>query len=151
MTMKLLFIDIETTPALSWHYGLWNQNLGISQIERPPEIIGWASRWYGEGPSTCEWYGAEDMASFEVLWRQLDEATHVGHFNGKTFDMPWINHEFFKKGVFDRKPPSPYKQIDLMKQIRRNFRSISNKLAFLSTDLFGLEGKIDESALALWI
>lgn len=158
-SMRVLHLDIETTPAQVWTYGLWNQNIGIGQIERPPEIMGWATRWHGEPASTCkyEWSpqwaapGHEKDPTFERLWEQLDEATHVVHFNGKTFDMPWINHEFIKQGVNGGRPPSPYKQIDLMKQLRRNVRSISNKLAFLSTDLLGFEGKVEANALTLFL
>lgn len=150
MSAKILALDIETTPALLWGYGLFNQNFGIHQIERPPEMIGWATRWDDQPASSCAW---EDPTrdGLEKLWHQLDEATHVLHFNGKTFDMPWINHEFVKHGIMGGKPPSPYKQIDLMKQIRGQVRSISNKLAFLSTDLLGFEGKIEANALTLWL
>lgn len=149
--IRMLAIDIECAPALAWTYGLWNVNIGIGQIEKPPEIIGWAYRWYGEPAKTCKYTWAEAEGAYEDLWAQLDEATHVLHFNGTSFDMPWINHEIEKRKVNGGRPPSPYKQIDLMRQAKKNFRSISNKLQFLSTDLLGLEGKVGESALDLFL
>jgi hypothetical protein len=149
--LKLLSLDIETTPALSWHYSMFNVNFGLSQVERKPEMLMWASHWYGEPLSTTKAYWAEDPESLETLWHQLDEATHVMGYNSDRFDLPWINAEFKRLGVMDGKPYSPVKKIDLMKQVKRNFRNLSNKLAYTSTHLLGLEGKKDESALALWL
>lgn len=152
---RILTIDIETSPALSWHYGMFNQNFSLEMVERKPGIVGWASRWKNEPAKTCTWYDGPALSGYtydlKILHDQLDEATHVLHFNGQRFDMPWINHEFVKYGIYGGRPPSPYKQIDLMKQIKRDVRSLSNKLQFLSTDLFALEGKIGASALTLWL
>ncbi len=150
-SMRVLHLDLETTPALAWTYGLWNVNLGIHQIERPPEIMGWAAMWHGDKPSTCKYTWADEPGAFEALWELLDEATHVSGFNSNSFDIPWINHEFVKKGIKGGTPPSPYKKIDVMRIIKRHMRSISNKLAFLSTDLLGFEGKVDANALTLFL
>lgn len=155
MSMRILMIDIETSPALKWGYGMFNQNYSLEQVERKPGIIGWATRWKDEPKRTCTWYDGPEPTGqrdhLDLLWKQLDEATHVLHFNGERFDTPWVNHEFIKYGVEKGRPPSPYKQIDLMKQVKRQVRSLSNKLQFLSTDLFALEGKIGASALTLWL
>jgi hypothetical protein len=152
---RILVLDIETSPALMWGYGMFNQNFSLEMIERKPGIIGWASRWKDQPAKRCKWYDGPAMDGYiddlTILWEQLNEATHVLHFNGQRFDMPWTNHEFIKYGIADGRPPSPYKQIDLMKQIKREVRSHSNKLQFLSTDLLGLEGKIGASALTLWL
>ena len=151
MTMKILSLDIETTPALSWHYGLFQQNIGIAQVERKPEMLMWATHWYGEPLSSTKAYWADQAGDLEKLWHQLDEATHVMGYNSDRFDLLWINAEFKRLNVMGGKPYSPVQKIDLMKHIKRNFRNLSNKLAFTSTHLLGLEGKKDESALALWL
>lgn len=151
MTARIAHLDIETAPANVWTYSLFKPMIGIAQVEKPPEILGWALRWDNKGPASCKYRWADEPGAFEELWAQLDEATHVVHFNGKSFDIPWINHEFVKKNINGGLPPSPYKQVDLMWQVRSNMRSLSNKLQFLSTDLFGLEGKIEENALTLFL
>lgn len=151
MTMKILSLDIETTPALSWHYGLFNQNIGIAQVERKPEMLMWATHWYGEPLSTTKAYWANEEGALETLWHQLDEATHVMGYNSDRFDLLWINAEFKRLNVMGGKPYSPVQKLDLMKHIKKNFRNLSNKLAFTSTHLLGLEGKKNESALALWL
>lgn len=151
MSMRLLSLDIETTPALSWHYGMFNQNFGLAQVERKPEMLMWASHWYGEPLSTTKASWADQSGALEDLWNRLDEATHVMGYNSNRFDIPWINAEFKRLGVHGGKPYSPVKKIDLMVQIKRNFRNLSNKLQFTSTHLLGFEGKKDENALSLWL
>lgn len=152
---RILALDIETSPALKWGYGMFNQNYSLEMVERPPGIIGWATRWKDQPAKECAWFNGPEpsgnVTDLEILHDQLSEATHVLHFNGQRFDMPWINHEFVKYGIKGGRPPSPYKQIDLMKQIKRDVRSLSNKLQFLSTDLLHFEGKIGVSALTLWL
>lgn len=149
--MRILSLDIESKPALLWGYSLWNQNFSLAQIEAPPEMIMWASHWYGEPLSTTKASWVEDKGGLEDLWHRLDEATHVMGYNSNSFDIPYINAEFKRLGVMGGKPHSPVKSIDLMRQIKKNFRNVSNKLAFTSTHLLGLEGKKDENALHLWL
>lgn len=151
MSMRLLSLDIETTPALMWGYGMFNQNFGLPQVERKPEMLMWASHWYGDPLSTTKAGWAEHSGDLEELWDRLDEATHVMGYNSNRFDLPWINAEFKRLGVRGGRPYSPVKKIDLMLQIRKNFRNLSNKLQFTSTHLLGFEGKKDENALSLWL
>jgi hypothetical protein len=164
VSTRILVLDIETSPALIWGYGLFNQNHSIGQIEREPDIIGWASRWEDEPARTCTWYDGPAMDGFtdslNTLWDQLNEATHVLHFNGKSFDTKWVQQNFVKYGIrgSGRKPvpgagwpPSPFKEIDLLLQIRGRTRNISNKLDYVSRDLFGLEGKMAVNAMTQWL
>lgn len=164
MTMRTLVVDIETSPALIWGYGLFNQNHGIAQIEREPDIIGWATRWETEPAKSTKWYDGPAINGYvddlDILWDQLNEATHVEHYNGKSFDTKWIQQNFVKYGIrgSGRKrvpgagwPTSPFKEIDLLLQIRGRTRNISNKLDYVSRDLFHLEGKIGVNALTQWL
>lgn len=151
MSQKILYLDIETSPALFWGYSMFNQNFSLPQIERKPGIIGWGSAWEGK---KARWYDGPELGNegnLEVLWRQLDEADVVVHFNGQRFDMPWVQREMIRLRIMDRKPFSPVHQIDLLKQVKRITRNVSNKLQFTSTDLLGLEGKTGDSALVLWL
>lgn len=165
MSMRTLVLDIETSPALKWGYGMFNQNYGLPQIERKPDIIGWATRWEDEPAKTCTWYDGPAIDGFtdslDILHDQLNEATHVLHYNGKSFDSKWVNQSFVKYGIrgTGRKrgpagaghPTSPVKEIDLLLQIRGRTRNISNKLDYVSQDLFGLEGKVPVNAMTQWL
>jgi predicted RNA-binding Zn-ribbon protein involved in translation (DUF1610 family) len=60
--------------------------------------------------------------------------------------MPTINKEFVLNSF---SPPSPYKQIDLLRVVRSNFRFPSNKLDYVSQRL-GLGEKVQHEGMALW-
>jgi len=50
-------------------------------------------------------------------------------WNAKRFDVKWVNSEFM---VENYPPPSPYAQIDLMQEVKRTARFMSNKLDYIS-------------------
>lgn len=89
--------------------------------------------------------GKERMV--KAAHRLLNTADVVMHFNGIHFDVPYLNKEFLLLGLT---PPSPYRQIDLYREIRKKFRFPSNKLDYVSRVL-GLEGKIHHSGHDLWV
>ena len=47
MKPKVLFIDIETAPALAHIYQLGDQHVSHSQLERDCFILSWAAKWQG--------------------------------------------------------------------------------------------------------
>ena len=46
--IKILTIDIETRPSLAYVWGLWDQNVGLNQVEEFGTVISWAAKWHGE-------------------------------------------------------------------------------------------------------
>jgi DNA polymerase III epsilon subunit-like protein len=89
--------------------------------------------------------GHEGMIS--SLWEILDEADVVCHYNGKRFDVPVINREFLKYGYT---PPSPYKQIDLLEVVKKQFRFVSNKLDHVCDEL-KIGKKLKHAGHELWL
>lgn len=146
--MRVLLIDIETSPNLAHVWGLWNNNVGLSQLMESTEMMCFAAKWLGAG-STMFWSSHEHgrPAMVAAAHRLLDEADVVMHYNGKSFDVPHLNREFLTAGMT---PPSPFKQIDLLLATRKNFRFPSNKLQYVSTAL-GLEGKAEHEGHGLWV
>jgi DNA polymerase III epsilon subunit-like protein len=63
------------------------------------------------------------------------------------FDGKHLAREFLEAGL---NPPSPYKDIDLMLAVKRQFRFPSNKLQYVATRL-GLGGKVQHSGHELWV
>ena len=147
--IKILEIDIETIANLVDAWGLFNQNIGINQIHSPSEMVCFASKWYRKDDIT--FLGQTDLISkrkmLHTLWKQLDEADAVIHYNGKKFDIPTINKEFILEGF---NPPSPYKQIDLYMEVKKNFRLPSYKLDFVC-QYFGLGSKVQHEGHELWM
>jgi hypothetical protein len=81
------------------------------------------------------------------IHKLMDEADAICHYNGDKFDIPTLNKEFLLEGL---PPPSPSKQIDLLKTARRKFRLASNKLDFVAGQL-GLGNKTKHKGMALWL
>lgn len=144
---KILFIDIETMPALVWTWSFWNANIGLNQVVNPGRTICFAAKWYGSDETifASEWNdGTEGMV--QKAWDLLDEADIVVHFYGSRFDVPHLNSMFLKQGLT---PPNPYKQIDLKIAVAKRFKFDSNKLDFVAR-ILGLEGKEEHEGFGLW-
>lgn len=145
--MRILIADIETLPALAFVWGLRDQNIGLDQVYADPRMAGMGYKWLGE--KKTHWLGEYDMGHGEMvsaIHGVLDQADVVVHFNGTTFDVPWIETEFklAKLAV-----PRPFKQVDLYRVVRQRFRFLSNKLQYVTTRL-GLEGKMSHSGFKMW-
>lgn len=146
--MKILFLDIETAPNKGYFWGLFDQNISHDQVEESSYILCWSAKWYGE--SKLYRASAQHKSHAEVLapiHKLLDQADIVIHFNGTKFDIPILNREFVKHLFL---PPSPYKQIDLYRVVKRAFRFESNKLAYITRAL-GLKGKLGHEGFQLWV
>ncbi len=138
--MKILVLDIETSPNLCWTWGLWQQNIGLPQIEKAGETLCWAAKWHGE-EKVHFGKGAKG------IWKLLDQADVVVHFNGQSFDIPTLQRDFLLAGL---KPPSPYKQVDLRRICKQKFRFVSGKLDFIAQQI-GIGGKVKHSGMKLWL
>jgi DNA polymerase elongation subunit (family B) len=146
--MRILALDIETRPSLAYVWGLWDQNISLDALVESGDMICWAAKWLGKPKvefRSVHHDGRKKMV--KDAWTLLDEADAVMHFNGARFDIPHLNREFVEAGL---KPPSPYKQIDLLQTVKRQFKFPSNKLAYVSKAL-GLEGKHSHEGYQLWI
>ena len=145
--LRLLVIDIETAPNIAHVWGLYNQNIGINQIVEPGRILGYAYKWVGE--KGVHWVDEQDghQAMIAKAHELLSEADVAIHFNGTKFDIPHFNREFLLAGLT---PPKPFKQIDLLRTVRKQFRFASGKLDYVSQQL-GLGAKVKHEGHALWV
>lgn len=142
---KVLLLDIETAPNRVYTWGLFKQNVSISQIEEPGYTMCWAAKWLGTPKVLFDSIYDNDKF-IESIWLLLDEADIVVHYNGSKFDIPTLNKEFI---LHDLEPPSPYHEIDLYMTCRSRFRFASNKLDYVAQQL-GLEGKVQHKGMRLW-
>lgn len=144
--MKTLYLDIETSAHVVDAWGLYNQNIGLSQLREPTAMICVTGKFQGEKPKFWSLFHNEKDEMLEGIWGMMNDADVTVHYNGNHFDIPHLNREFILGGFG---PPSPSKQIDLLAVVRRNFRFASNKLAYVSKAL-GLEGKVSHEGHSLW-
>lgn len=145
--MKLFTFDIETMPLEGRTFGLWQQNIGLSQIVKTDWMACFAGKFAGESKVHFHsvWDdGAKGMAL--ALHRLLDEADAVMGWNSDRFDLRWANRVFIENG---KSPPSPFRKVDLMKSVKRQVYLPSYKLDFVSRWL-GLEGKLRTGGFDLW-
>ena len=146
--MKILIIDIETRPNLGYVWSLWEQTVGLNELVESVEMISWAAKWLDDEIirfKSVHHHGKEEMV--KTAWNLLDKADVVMHYNGRNFDVPHLNREFLELGL---DPPSPFKQIDLLNTVKRQFRFPSNKLQYVSEALLG-EGKVEHEGFSLWV
>ena len=148
--MKLLTLDIETAPhevrALVWK--IWEQNLNPRDIIKAGYILCWAAKWYGSNEVLFAQVGSQKPESgLREIHTLLSEADAVVHYNGTRFDIPALNKEFLLAGMA---PPAPFKQIDLYKVVKDQFRFPSNRLDYVARAL-GVGGKLEhEGSSKLW-
>ena len=145
--MKTLIIDIETRPSLGYVWRMYNNDLGLNQVESFTDMMCFAAKWHGD--KKVHFYSTHHHgqdAMIHQAWKLLDEADAVVHFNGTSFDIPHLNREFLLAGLT---PPSPYKEIDLLRTAKRRFRFFSNKLAHI-TEQLQLSGKLSHTGFQMW-
>tara|TARA_R110000796_G_scaffold40797_3_gene100971 strand:+ start:1164 stop:1916 length:753 start_codon:yes stop_codon:yes gene_type:complete len=145
---KILVLDIETSPHTGFHWGLWQQNISISQLIESSTVLCWAAKWVGEK----QVHFASIMEStpkqmITKIHKLVDEADAIITYNGKRFDMPTLNREFL---LHKLPPPSPYKDIDLLQTARSKFKFASNKLDYVAQEL-GVGQKTSHQGMPLWI
>lgn len=148
--MKILGIDIETSPNMAYVWGLFKQTIAPVQIIDTSRVLCFAYKWFNNTTSevkySSEYHNGRDEM-IHLVWKLLDEADAVVHYNGISFDVPALNREFLKAGLT---PPSPFKQIDLLQTVRKTFRFASNKLEHVLVDL-GIGKKVSHTGFDLWV
>lgn len=146
--MKILLLDIETTPMQVYTWGLWDQNIGINQIIKHTEMMCFGAKWLGGKKVTFKSVhhdGKEAMLA--ELHKLMDEADILVGWNSAAFDHKHIRREFLEAGLT---PPSETKDLDLMSVVKANFLFASNKLDYVAQKL-GVGAKVKHSGFDLWL
>lgn len=144
--MRILLLDIETYPALTWQWSLFDNYTPVERVVREGGLLSWAAKWYGEPDTSFSAYwsdGPQLMA--ERMHGMLCEADAVVTYNGKRFDIPWLDTVSLEAGLG---PPSPFAHIDLFSTVRR-FRWLSKKLGYVCERL-ELGSKVQHEGFKLW-
>lgn len=152
---KIYIIDIETAPILSYHWGLFDQNIALNQIKRDWHLLSFAAKELNK--SKIIYHDQRNIKNIEndkhlveKLWKLMDEADIIIGQNIKAFDRKKINARFLHYGM---KPPSSYKMIDTLTISKKNFALSSHKLAYMSNAFNKKYKKLDHnkfSGFSLW-
>ena len=135
MAPRVLVLDIESAPMLSYTWGLWQQNINPAMRveDNRSYMMTIAMKWLGENEVFyLETRTEDDSKLVRKVLAYLDEADFVIGHNAKKFDMKKINAYAILNGL---NPPSPYKVIDTMLMAKQQFSFERNTLAYLSNAL----------------
>ena len=145
--MKILLLDIETAPNVAHVWGLWQQNVGLPQIIEAGYVMCYAAKWHQEKVTYFASVVNGERKMLAGVHKLMGDADAIVHYNGARFDIPTLNREFIISGF---RPPSPAKNIDLLKVARNKFKFASNKLDYVAKVL-GVEQKLKNRGHQLWI
>jgi hypothetical protein len=146
--MKILLLDIETAPNLVHVWGLYDQNVAINQIQAAGYVLCWCAKWLGDPELMFDSvHQSRPKTMLKRIHKLLDQADAVVTYNGIRFDLPTLNKEFV---THELDPPAPYKQIDLLRTARGQFRFPSNKLDYVAQAL-DLGHKVRHKGHSLWV
>jgi uncharacterized protein YprB with RNaseH-like and TPR domain len=142
--LKVLIFDIETAPILGHVWGLFDQNVGLNQIESDWHVLSWSAKWLYDAPESVMYADQRKVKNIEddskilkQIWKLLDDCDVVITQNGKSFDVKKLNARFLHHGF---PPPSSYRHIDTKIIAKRHFAFTSNKLEYM-TDKFCVKYK----------
>lgn len=133
---RILIIDIETASILGHVWALFEQNVGLEQIETEWSILSYCAKWLGEKEVIYDDTGGrgkrrvrDDRKLLKGIWKLLNEADIVVAQNGQKFDVKKINARLIVNGY---KPYSPIRIVDTLLVAKKHFAFTSNKLAWQS-------------------
>lgn len=151
--MKILLFDLETSPLVGYVWGKYDQT--VPEFVRDWHILSFSYKWLGKPVKAhalpdFRLYKKDrhnDRELVKKLWELIDEADVLVAHNGIDFDIKRANARFSFHGL---KPPAPYKVVDTLKILRKNFSFTSNKLDDVSKQL-GFGAKLKHEGIGLWI
>jgi len=151
---KVLVLDIETSPTLTYTFGMRPKWISPDKIVEPSRVmcVGW--KWYGGKTKLSAEYDfkarkittAKHADMINEVWGLWDRADAIVTFNGDRFDLPRLRSEF---ALADLTPPRPAKSIDLFKLAKKQWQFESMSLNHLS-QRFDLGEKFAHSGFDLW-
>lgn len=143
---KILMWDIELSPMKVYTWDLYPSFISTDKIIDTQRIICFGYRWYGEKTAHVVDERIGHPAMIQQLHDVLNEADFLVSWNGQRFDTRHANREFLQLGLT---PPSPHKEIDLMRVAKARFKFASNKLDHVVQEL-GIGAKADTGGFQLW-
>lgn len=138
--LKILTIDIETKPGLTYFWHTNERFIRPEYVIRDTTTYSFAAKWLDS--NEVEFWSDFKQGHSAMISRAhtlLTAADGVVTYNGDGFDLPHLNLEILRNGAM---PPAPFKSIDLLKTIRKRFRFTNNRLQRVSKTL-GIGAKIE--------
>ena len=140
---RVVTFDIETMANKSWHWRLWQENIGPSQLIQPTYMLSYA---YKINNRKTVYRCADDPDFLDTLYRVITGADLLVTYNGDKFDMMHVRREFLEAGY---PPLRPVPTVDLYKVVKSTFKFPSNRLDYVASVVLG-ERKLETGGFDLW-
>ena len=115
---------------------------------QPGSIASWAAGWYGSDVVHFDSVERSDYVTMlKGIHTLMNEADVVVGYNSRRFDIPWLQGGFVTVGL---PPPAPYKSLDLLAVVRKQFKFPSYKLEYVVKAL-GIGEKLPHEGFPLWV
>lgn len=154
MKKKILLFDIETTPLISYTWGIYETD--VVKVKEDWHILCYSYKWLGEKgvkarslPDYPLYHKDKDsdLALIKDLWKLFNEADIIIGHNSRSFDVKKTQARFIHHRL---PPPKPFEQIDTKLVAKRYFNFTSNKLDALGKYL-GVGQKLSTGGFELWL
>ena len=144
--MRILTLDIETSPNRGYAFRVWQNNMMPNQIIEPTYMLSWAAKWLGEPQSKVVYRSFRDQDCHTLLHSMLCEADMLVTYNGDKFDLRHINREFVERNM---PRPRPTASVDLLKTVKKMFCFPHNRLDYVCSELLA-QRKLETGGFDLW-
>jgi hypothetical protein len=150
---RVVLFDIETLPMVSYHWGVWNENISTKQLIHDWCLLSWSAKDLmreevrSDIMTVDEALGRDDERITRSLWQEFEDASILIGHNIVDFDVSRSNTRFLYYGM---NPPSPYLTIDTLKIMKYNFSMTWNKLGYINQFLDLENKKYTNDGFSLW-
>ena len=149
---NVILFDIETAPAETYSFQMWKTNIHPDFVKNPWFMLGWSAKTLFDSTmltdivTPTEAVQRDDKRVTESLWNVINTADIVIGHNARKFDIPHANTRFITHHL---PPPAPYRIIDTLDVLRKNFAFDHNRLDYVNR-MLGLSRKL-ETDHGLWL
>ena len=150
-TPKVLIFDIETAPMSAFVWKRYKENVSLEQTISESFMLCWSAKWLydetvmGDCLTSEEATKEDDKRIVNSLYNLITEADVIVAYNGRNFDIPYMNQRFLHWGF---PPYVPTHVVDPYETAKSVFRFSSNKMDNIATQL-GLQNKL-KTDFSLW-
>lgn len=143
-------LDIEMLPAISFSWGLFDQNIAINQVIEDVCLLSWAgkylndSKMYSDVLTPKEAIARNPERIAQSAWEFVNSCNFLIGHNFRSYDSKHLNSAFL---LYCK--PVKYQIIDTLEIAKNNFKFMSNKLKFIN-DKLGIRNKIENEGFPLW-
>lgn len=145
--LKIGFWDTEWSPALTYTWSNRPKYIPNEMHLEDARMLCYGIRFNGKKSVKVVDERGGQVEMLKELRDDLDKVDMLVSYNGQSFDTPKTNALFMRHGIA---PPSPYREIDLYRQIRRVASFYSHKLDFVSERILD-QKKVETGGFQLWI